>query len=236
MRRLSWSVGVAALVIGLIAPSTAHAQQSVNFFIGGFAPLRADDRGEGRFSDEVLARNLDFLSFRIHDFDGATVGGEYLVGIGDFLDVGLGAGYYSQTARSSYFDLEDENGRSIEQRLRLRIAPYTATVRFLPLGHRDAIKPYVGAGVGFFSWRYSESGDFVRPDLTIYRGTFVGSGTAVGPVIFGGLQFPIADGVAVGGEARYQHASGDLPNDQGFSASTIDLGGWSGVFTFSVHF
>ena len=36
-----------------------------------------------------------------------------------------------------------------------------ATVRYLPLGHHDAITPYVGGGVVIYNWRYSESGDFV---------------------------------------------------------------------------
>ena len=49
----------------------------------------------------------------------------------------------------------------IEQDLKLRIVPFTATVRLLPLGHDAPVQPYIGGGVGVFGWRYSESGQFV---------------------------------------------------------------------------
>ncbi len=235
MRPLLRTAGPIVLGLALLAPAPAQAQQSVTFLVGGFAPLRADDRGEGRFSDEVLVRNLDFLDFRIRHLDGGLVGVEYLAAAGDFFDFGIGASYYSQTAPSRYRGFVEDNGREIEQRLRLRIAPFTATVRFLPLGHRDAIKPYFGGGVGIFAWRYTESGDFIRADSSIFRDTFVGTGTAVGPVMLGGLQIPM-NGWDLGGEVRYQQASGDLPSNQSFAGSTIDLSGWTGLVTFNIHF
>ena len=74
MRRWSQflaSVGVVGLVIGVIAAPEASAQQSVNFYMGGFVPTSADARGDisnGR-SNDVLVRNQEFLSFRIKDFD-----------------------------------------------------------------------------------------------------------------------------------------------------------------------
>ena len=42
----------------------------------------------------MLFQNADFLGFDINDFNGVTFGGEYLVGLGDFFDAGLGIGYY----------------------------------------------------------------------------------------------------------------------------------------------
>ena len=84
------------------------------------------------------------------------------------------------------------NGRAVSAtrgiRRSLRIVPFTATFRVLPFGHNAPIQPYLGAGVGVFDWRYSESGQFVDPtDRSIFSGTFVGSGTATGPVVLGGL-------------------------------------------------
>jgi len=232
MRRLLLSLSATALVTAFIAPGTTYAQQSVNLWIGGFAP-----RGEdARTNDDVLVNNLDFLSFDIKDFNGVTVGGEWLVALGDRFDAGLGLGLYSKTVTSVYADFVNANGLEIEQDLKLRIVPFTATVRFLPLGHNGPIQPYIGVGVGAFRWRYSETGEFVDfNDDSVFRDSFVGSGSAAGPVVLGGARFPIG-GSAVGGEIRYQSAEGNLPSDQGFSGTTIDLGGLSYLLTFNIRF
>ena len=236
MRRLPALVGFVALAAGLFAPSTARAQQSLNFHLGGFVP-----RGEdARDINDVLVNNLccldDPLAFRIKDFAGGSVGLEYVVGVGDFLDAGLGVGYYKRNVPSVYLDLVNDNGTEIEQNLRLRVAPFAATIRFLPLGHSHGVEPYIGAGIGVFNWRYSESGDWVDPsDDSIFRQSFVGSGTATGPIVLGGVRIP-AGPMAFGGEVKWQDAKGDLPADQGFSGSKIDLGGLTYSVVLSVRF
>lgn len=230
MRRLTCVLGLAALLVGLSAPP-AHAQQSVSLYGGAFVPKGADSRDV----DDVLYNNLDFLAFDIHDFTGFTFGGDYLVGLGDFLDAGLGIGYYQSTVTSVYQDYVNDNGREIAQDLKLRIVPMTATIRFLPFSRQAPIKPYVGAGVGIFAYRYSETGDFIFPGNVVDFGKFVGSGTAVGPVILGGVRFS-AGPWDIGGEVRYQDAKGDLPADQLFAGDKIDLGGWNYLATFTIHF
>jgi len=69
----------------------------------------------------------------------------------------------------------------------------------------------------------------------VFTGNFVGSGGAVGPVILGGVRAPIGP-ASVGFEIRYQSVEGDLPNDQGFAGSKIDLGGFNYLFTTSFRF
>ena len=102
------------------------------------------------------------------------------------------------------------------------------------------IVPYIGGGVGIFNWRYTESGNFAgTPDsqgnVNIVNGTFKGSGTAVGPVILGGVRFPVGHkGSGFGFEIKYQNAQGNLPSDQGFAASKIDLGGFNYLFTINI--
>ncbi len=236
MRRQTLACGVLGLVVGLLTPATSSAQQSLNFYVGGFAPLGEDARvrPDGR-SDDVLVNNRDYLAFNLRDFNGGTVGAEYLVGVGQWLDAGLGVGIYKRTVPSVYANLVNSNGSEIEQDLKLRIVPFTATIRLLPLGRSTAVQPYIGAGVGAFAWRYGETGEFVDPvDDSIYRASYVGSGTATGPVILGGLRFP-AGAWDIGGEVRYQKATGDLPTDQ-FLSNKVDLGGWTYAATFNVHF
>ena len=111
----------------------------------------------------------------------------------------------------------------------------TATFRYLPLGHHDAIEPHIGAGVGILRWRYTESGDFVNASNNIIRGTFTASDTEVGPVIVGGVRVPIG-AARVGGEIRYQRATGKLPAAQDFAGTTVDLGGFNYLFTFGMRF
>ena len=242
MRRLMLSL-MAMSVVGVFATPSASAQQSVNFFLGGFVPAPVDSRGDinNGLSNDVLVNNLNFLAFRVRSFDGVTFGGEYLVGVGDFFDVGASIGYYQQTVPAVDINYLNSNGSNIAADLKLRIVPFTATARLLPLGHRAPIVPYVGGGVAIYGWRYSESGSFVdyTPPVPrnppVFNATFVGSGSAVGPVVVGGVRVPIGP-MAPGFEVRWQGGKGDLPGNQSFSGSKIDLGGINYLVTFEVRF
>jgi hypothetical protein len=237
MRRLLFCFSVVTAIGIFVTPRPALAQQSVNFYLGGFVPHGEDARlRTSGGSNDVLVNNLDFLAFRISDFNGATVGGDWRVQLGNFVDAGLGLGFYRRTVPTVYLNYVNPDGSEIEQQLRLRIIPFTATVRLLPLGRKAPFQPYIGAGVGVFAWRYSETGQFVDfTDLSIFRGSFTGSGSATGPVVLGGVGVPI--GVStLGFEIRYQSAEGNLPADQGFSGSKIDLGGWNYLATFGIRF
>jgi len=246
MRRL-FSLGpkacatfAAALVLGFAAPPAASAQQSLNLSIGGFVPLAED----GRTPNDVLVNDLKFipLVFNVGDFHSLVLGADYLIGFGNNFEAGLGIGFQQRSVPSVYQDVVNSDGSEIEQTLKLRVIPFSATVRFLPLGRHTAIEPYIGAGVGVFRFRYSETGQWVdRRDNSIFRDTSVGSGSASGPMILGGIRAPFGK-MAVGGELRYQSAQGDLPQDQGFatggsnSTPRIDLGGFTYVFSVNFRF
>jgi hypothetical protein len=219
------------LACGCLAalPAPAAAQQTLNFTLGGFVPRGFD----ARVSGDTLVENRNFLAFDINDFSGASVGAEYLVPIGEYFEVGAGLGFYRRTVPSVYEDFVDDDGSEIDQDLRLRIIPLTATVRVLPLGQHRAVQPYFGAGFGLFNWRYSESGEFVDfRDNSIFSERFVAKGNEPGTVAFGGLRFA-GDSFSAGGEIRYQAAEADL--DDRFVGTKIDLGGWTYGFTFGVR-
>ena len=237
MRRLLF-LPLAALVLGLAAAPDAAAQQSVNLFIGGFTPQSLDARG----TDDVLFQNSTFLStfnrergIDINKFNGVTIGGEYLVGIGNNLEGGLGLGFYQRTVPVSYTSSVNSNGSEIVQDLKLRIVPFTATVRLLPLGHDSGFQPYIGAGVGVFAWRYNETGEFVDARSNIFVDSFTGSGTATGPVVLGGVRLPLGS-FGIGGEIRWQSAKSDLPASEGFAGNRISLGGINYMFTMNFRF
>jgi hypothetical protein len=216
----------------LAYPGAASAQQSLSLHVGGFVPLDPDSRAD----DDVLVNNRGIYLFNHDDFNGPTVGADWLFALGDRVEGGLGIGFYSKKVPSIDADYVNENGSELEQDLKLRVVPLSATIRFLPLGRYAPVQPYIGAGVGVFAWRYSETGQFVRfPEETVFRDRFVGSGAAAGPLILGGVRFPMGS-FDLGGEIRYQKAEGELPADQDFMGSVIDLGGFNYLFTMNFRF
>jgi hypothetical protein len=213
----------------------ASAQQTLNFHFGYFVP-----RGEdARVDDDILVSDRTFLAFDLKDFNGATIGAEWLIPIGNYVEAGAGLGFYRRTVGSVYTNFTHQDNSEIEQDLRLRIIPIALTMRVLPLGQSSAVQPYFGAGLGVLAWRYSETGEFVdfSQGGAITRGAFVGSGTATGPVALGGIRFA-GDSVSAGFEARYQSGSADLGsefNAPGFTPA-IDLGGWTYQATVGIRF
>jgi opacity protein-like surface antigen len=226
---------ILAAVSLLALPTTVRAEQRVGFSLGYFSVLGADSRADG----DVLIANRQSalpLAFLIDDFNSVTVGGEWLAGIGRYVEVGAGIGYYGRTVHSVYEDFVDSDGSEIEQDLKLRIVPFTITARLLPFGSDGPFQPYVGGGLGIFSWRYSEIGEFVSPsDLTIFNERFIANGTDVGPVVLGGVRVPVGDPITIGGEIRYQRARGSLDGDE-FLGDTIDLGGYTYQAVFHLRF
>ncbi len=215
--------GVVVALASLLAADAAFAQQqSLNFSVGLFAVRGEDARVEG----DALVVNRDLYLFDFKDFNGPSIGADYLVGLGDYFEVGAGIGYTSRAVDTIYDDFVRPDGTEIEQQLKLRVVPMTATVRVLPLGHTTPFQPYIGGGIGIYNWRYSETGDFVNFSVVgqpVFRESYAASGTSIGPVAVFGLRFPVGNAI-VGGEMRYQKAEGDL-DERDFLGPKIDLGG-----------
>jgi hypothetical protein len=232
MRR---QISTAALLVSaflFLAAMPVFAQQSLTLNFGYFAVKGEDSRTSG----DVLVENRTYLLFNPNDFSGATGGGEYLVALGDFLEVGAGANYYARTVHSVYDRWVNDDGSEIAQDLRLRVVPISATIRILPLGRRSAFQPYVGGGVGVFLWRYAETGDFVDfSDGSVFRNRYMATGTAVGPVAVFGARVATSSRYGMGMELRYQKAEGTLDSTQ-FYGDRIDLGGLNFLATFQVKF
>lgn len=246
-----WRRGVPCL-LGLLtagvilAPAPAQAQitrvsntewnQAFGFKIGYFVLKGQDARG----NDDVIVNNIGSLLnrdqslLRPGDFNSASLGAEWLMALGDWLELGVDVGYSRRTVPTIYRDAISEDGFEIEQELRLRTIPVSGTVRFLPAG-RGTVQPFVGGGVSAINWRYSESGEFVDFNGDLFRDSFVADGTEVAPVFLAGIRFAVGDAWLVGGEFRYQDAKGDTGGfDAGFLGDKIHLGGWTS--NFGIHF
>jgi len=246
MIKLRTVARVALAAAGLaIAAAPAHAQvkrvetgkNAIGFNIGYFAVRGVDARDDDDVLIQDLSQGAYSLAFEVNDFNNATFGGEWVLGLGDYLEAGFGAGFYQRTVASVYAQKIRADGSEIAQDLKLRIVPLTATVRFLPIG-RKGVTPYVGGGIGAFNWHYSEVGEFIFQNDVTDTDRFVADGTAVGPVVLGGVRFPVSDVFTVGGEIRYQKAVGKglIEQNEFFLGDKIDLGGWTTNFTFHLRF
>ena len=229
MSRRFWLVFVVCSAFGSLA-QPALAQQTFNVSLGYFTPRGQDARVTG----DVLNANRNFLEFDIKDFNGASIGGEWLFPVGRYIEAGAGVSFTRKTVPTVYSRLLNANGSEIEQELRLRMIPAALTFRVLPLGQDRGFQPYIGGGLGIISWRYSESGQFVDTrDSSIFNNSYSASGTKTGPVAMGGIRFA-GDSIATGFEVRYQAAEADLAPP--FAGPKLDLGGWSYLFTLGARF
>jgi opacity protein-like surface antigen len=230
MRLVHMTCGVLVAAM-LMTPAPARAQQAISLSLGGFAVTGEDARVDG----DVLFENRDILDFTVRDFNTGSVGLDWLIPVGDFFEIGAGVGFTSRTVPSVYADFVNRDGSEIEQDLKLRIVPMSVTARVLPFGRARGVQPYVGGGLGIFSYRYSEVGDFVDfTDRSVFSDRFVATGTELGPVALAGIRFALGDVWSLGGEVRYQKADADLSDD--FLGPKLDLGGFHYVMTLHVKF
>jgi hypothetical protein len=214
--------------------ASAEAPSTVNFNIGYFMLKGL----ESRVDEDVLLNNLQNqhpLLFEIEDFNSATFGVEYLLGLGSHFEAGVGLGYTQRTVPTIYEDLVRPGQVEIEQELKLKQIPVSFTGRVLLLPRGSAAEPYVGAGLVAIRYRYSEVGDFIDANGDVFPERYVAEGVAVGPTVFGGIR-GVVDRYTVGGELRWQKAEGKDLLEKGFLGDRLDLGGWNVNFTFGVRF
>jgi len=233
-----------AVMALLLAPAAASAQiqqvgtspwsakNTVNFNIGYFGLKGIESRADG---DVIVGDliNAHPLLFEVNDLNGPTFGGEYLFAPMRHLEIGVGLAFSQKTISTVYADLTRPNEDEIRQDIKLRQIPVSFTGRFLILPRGSAVEPYIGAGLTAIRYHYSEAGEFVDFDGTIFPAIYETDGTAAGPVIIAGARAPI-DNWTVGGEFRWQKVVADVPEDTGLLGTKLDLGGWH--FNFGIGF
>jgi hypothetical protein len=227
------STVVVFLVSSALQAGIAAAQQTINFSVGAFSLRGQDARVEG----DVLVANIEDFVFDFSDFRSPSFAAEWLVPVGDYLEAGAGIGFARKTVPTIYADFVRPDGTEIDQEIKLRSVPLSATIRVLPLGRNHAFQPYVGAGLGVVNWRYSETGDYIDFTATgrpIFNASYTSTGTSVGPIAVFGARVPMGN-MAIGGEIRYQKAEAEL-DERDFLGPKLDLGGFHYVATFGIRF
>ncbi len=235
-RKASFRTAVAATALGAVfltsGAAPALAQQSFTVGYGQFSLKDIDSR----VAHDVVLSNLDLFAFRVGDFDGPSLTGTWSLELNDYLEASLGLGYYQRTVPSVYTDYTNMGGAEIAQDFRLRIVPATATVRVVPFG-RSALQPFFGVGVGLYSWRYAEFGEFIDfHDFTVFRDRYVATGADAGGIVLGGVRVPMGDSWSIGVELQYHEASGVVGLENGFLEDEIDLGGLMSQVTIGMRF
>ena len=86
---------------------------------------------DARVAGDVLNENRTFLVFDVDEFNSVTTGVEWLFPIGGFVEGGAGVSFTSRTVPTVYTCCVDNDGREIEQELRLRRIPIDLTLRVL---------------------------------------------------------------------------------------------------------
>ena len=191
---------------------------------------------EGRVETDVLLIEHADLVFDVNDFNGATVGGEWLVPIGNLFEAGAGVSFSRRVVPTVHVAVNSD-GSTIPRDLGFRQMPIALTARVLPLGQSYRVQPYFGGGVAVINWRFSESGDFVGSNRSVFRDEqYAATGNVMGPLVLLGLRVA-GETLAFGFEARHQRARGSFgPVFARVANPDIDLDGWTVQFTAGMRF
>ena len=103
--------------------------------------------------------------------------------------------------------------------MKQKIVPLALTAKLFPFTRDAKFQPYLGGGVQFNRWQYTEVGEFLDYDTgEIFRDSFTDDGVETGPVFLAGLRFPVGTSLLLGGEWRYATAKADLDPDRSGSS------------------
>lgn len=220
----------AALSFALVSlgSSSASAQPHQRWAQSGDNELRVrfgaftPDGGGEYFADKFV----DFTG-QAADFEDGAFAVEYTRDLLPLLDLVVSGGAYEGIQEQRYRDYEDDRGNAIAHTTSLEIDHLEAGLR-LRLGPPHArLLPYVVGGVGLYSYRLSEDGDFIDftpPPPTIFDDRFEAEGAAVGWFAAAGLQLAVTRNTSLFAEGRWRRAEDELGDD--FSEfGTLDLSG-----------
>lgn len=205
------ALGAIALSAATAAPASAqyhHRDHSLRFRGGLFEP-----DGNSKYWDDAE----ELFTGNASDLEDAAVGLDYemdLTGDGRLSLILSGSAYEGQDDREDAFFV-DQLGNPIVHTVTLDIASFTAGLK-LNLIPNGAVRPYIGAGGGYYVWQLEERGDFVfsGPQFDdIFSETFKDDGATLGYYFLAGLDVPFNENWGIFAEGRWHNAEDELSGD-----------------------
>jgi hypothetical protein len=220
---------VLAVGLLLLVPSLAFSD-SFSFRGGYFWPKAPAN--VSLYPNSLWAIEFSQMSFKPSDFQGFTWGGNYEYFLSPNFSLCFTvdyahkreAGYYVDWVGTSLdegefaFPYEFYDGYDVIHDFSFSNTPLQLSLKFLPLGRRARLSPFIGGGGTWSFWSvrmYGDMVDFSDPwvytdpdlgDVDIYPITFVNGyekGMSWGWHAFGGFQIPVGMRTTVEFEARY---------------------------------
>ena len=234
----------------LLIPSLAFSD-SFQLRLGYFMPRASADLLT--HPDSLWAIELDQMSFAKKDFRSGMFGLGYEYFLGPNMSLAMTLDSYTKRMSGYYndwvvfaldegdfaFPYEFYDGDDILHSFRVSDAPLQLSLKFLPLGRKTKLIPYLGGGASLVFWSVSMFGEQIDfSDPWIYDDIDLGPvdifpvvglnarerGTAFGWHAFGGFSFPIGYRATIEAEARYHSAKARF-EDWFVGFEDFDLGG-----------
>ena len=212
MRR---TVLVPTLLVAALAaaPQMAAADTLFGGTFGGFIPRGQDGRTTGDVLTETFGLRNGFRTLFDDDgdkdpiklFSGPSFGGEVLFGIGDFVEAGVGIGYYHRRSATASTPTSPTSTAPRSSRSRGSASCRSSvTVRAFPIGRTTPVQPYVGGGINFYRWQYQRGGRvhrlLRRHAAGVRRHVHRRRHARSARLILGGVRVPVGHTFNVGGE------------------------------------
>jgi hypothetical protein len=211
MKRMAVWLAVFGLMSGILC------SQSIHLKIGLFVP---------RLQSDLWEISQENLTFERSDMVNVVYGGEYEFYLNRNFSLAAEVSSYAKTVYAQYRDYEFEDGTPIFQNITLRLVPVEAGLKFYPMGHRNRINLFIGAGAGVYAWTYQQSGYFINfQNDSISEGFAETRRFAFGLNSRIGLAFRFQQRLGFSLEGKYQYLRGKLSrNFEGFDP--LDMSGF----------
>ncbi len=233
---------VSVLII-LLLPGLALADL-ISFKIGYFIPRAQSDLWETEFENMDLTRTkfqASNFAFTYEYFLSRQISLALSIDGYSKAKVGLYRGYVGYTDYDGEWAYPDEFTGEFQpaHTFNVSITPVQVSLVLAPMGRGAKIIPYIGGGVGLYMWNVRLQGDMIDfsdpwydtvNEATIYPIYLTDAREenkiSFGYHVLGGIMFPIAQRVSLGGEFKYNYAQGTLTEAfEGFEP--FDLSGYT---------
>ena len=194
--------------------------------------------GDSNFFDE----NFAVFTGDVSDYEATSLGVDLAWRMRPQLDVIASLGVFEGSQTQGYRDAAfDPFLDGVLHDSELRTMPLTVGLRAHLARPDAAVRPYVGAGAGFYWWRYREFGDFVEFDPVdpandqVITAAFEASGVTLGFYLQAGFEIAVRPTWSIYVDGRWHQAEDELGDDfEGFG--DIDLSGREVSVGLAWHF